>query len=244
MKKTLLMAGALLALTVGVASAQSGINLSWNDCGTFGLLQKNFACNSNTAASHVMYASAITGVDMPQLNGQAGGLDMQTNQASLSNWWQFNTGGCRFNSPSYLSANFDFTSASGNCFDPWLGGAAGGISFTPGFNGPNRARIRTVCAIPGSTAIDGVSEYYFFKVGIGNARTTGLGSCAGCLDGACIVLNSIQVTQPAGVGDYTLTLPITRNYIQWQAGGNIGGECPAATPTRSATWGSVKSLYR
>jgi hypothetical protein len=122
---------------------------------------------------------------------------------------------------------------------------AGGLDYTPNFNGvPNRARIRTICAIPGSTSINGTDEYYFFKVSINNTRSTGNGSCAGCSDGACIVLNSIQVTQTAGVGDYTLTNPLTPQHIQWQGGGNIGGQCPAATPARSATWGSVKSLYR
>src|SRR5882672_1976806 len=195
MKKTLLMAGALLALTAGIASAQGGINLSWNDCAAFGQLQKNFACNSNGGATNTMYASAVTGVQMDQLNGEASVMDMQTNQAALSSWWQFNTGGCRFNSPSYLSANFDFT-ANINCIDPWLGGASGGISYSPGFGGPNRARIRTVCAIIGSTAITATDEYYFFKVSFSNQRSTGNGSCVGCTDGACIVFNSILVTQP------------------------------------------------
>jgi hypothetical protein len=243
MKKTLLMAGALLALTVGVASAQQGVNLSWNDCGTAGLLQKNFACNSNTAAGHTMVGSAIIGTDVPQLNGQFSVLDMQTNTLALGNWWQFNSGGCRFNSPSYMSADFNFTTASGACLDPWGGGAAGGNSYTPGFNGPNRARIRNQCAIPGSTSITGTDEYYIFKVFISNAKT--VGACnGGCSDGVCIVLNSVLVTQPLGQGNYTASGPITRNYVQFQGGGGLGGECPGATPTTTRTWGSVKSLYR
>jgi len=243
MKKTLLMAGALLALTAGIASAQGGINLSWTDCGTFGQLQKNFACNTNSG-SNIMVGSVITGVQMDQLNGQASVLDLQTNAPALSPWWSFQTGGCRFNSPSPLSASFDFT-ASSNCLDPWGGAGAGGINYANGFNGANRARIRTVCAIPGNTAITGTDEYYMFKVTFNNSRTTGTGACAGCTDGACIVFNSITVTQPLGVGDYTISAPITRNWVQWQGGaGSVLGGCPGATPTRSATWGSVKSLYR
>jgi hypothetical protein len=242
MKKTLLMAGALLALTVGVASAQQGVNLSWNDCGTSGALQRNFACNSNTASGHTMFASAIIGTDLPQLNGCFGVMDMQTNTLALGNWWQIATGGCRAGSPAAISSDFNFTT-NVNCLDPWGGIAAGGVSFTPGFNGPNRARIRAQCAIPGSAPITGTDEYYFFKVFISNART--VGACnAGCLDGVCIVFNSLLVTQPLGVGNYTATGPITRNYIQFQGGGGLGGECPGATPTQTRTWGSVKSLYR
>jgi hypothetical protein len=243
MKKTLLMAGALLALTAGIASAQGGINLSWTDCGAFGTLQKNFACTSNSGTQS-MTASVVTGVDMAQLNGQASVLDMQTNQAALSNWWQFNTGGCRFGSPALIAGNFDFTAVS-NCLDPWGGTASGGLNYAPGFSGPNRARIRTVCAIIGSTGITGVDEYYMFKVNISNARSTGAGACAGCTDGACIVFNSILVTQPAGVGDYTISNTLLRNWVQWQGGAvNVTGGCPAATPTQNRTWGSVKSLYR
>ena len=237
---------ATLALTMvaTAAHAAGGLNLSWNDCSTFGTLQKNFACTSNSGAN-TMYGSAVTGVQMDQLNGEASVLDLQTNQAALSNWWHLEpAGGCRSNTPQLISADFNFLS-NVNCLDPWGGGAAGGIDYAPGFGGPNRARIRTVCAIPGSTGITGTDEYYFFKVTYTNARTVGNGSCAGCQDGACIVFNSILVTQPAGVGDYTITNPLNRNYVQWQGGGSgVTGGCPAAVPTRTTTWGSVKSLYR
>jgi hypothetical protein len=244
MKKSLLMAGAMLALTAGFAAA-GGINLSWTDCGSNGTLSRTFACTSNSGAN-IMFMSAIAPVPMGQLNGHEGVLDLQTNQAALSAWWLI--GGaptapnCR--PGNTLSANFDFVGGPFNCADAWAGGAAGGFNYAAGYNGPNRARIRTVCAIPGSTAIDDASEYYIAKVTFTNNRSTGTGSCAGCSDGACIVLNSIQLTQPAGVGNYTISNPIVANWIQWQAGGNIGGQCPGATPTKSATWGSVKSLYR
>jgi hypothetical protein len=53
------------------------------------------------------------------------------------------------------------------------------------------------------------------------------------------------VTQPAGVGDYTISNTLNRNWVQWQGGAvNVTGGCPAATPTQNRTWGSVKSLYR
>ncbi len=242
MKKTLLMAGALLALTAGIASAQGGINLSWSDCGTAGVQGKTFACTSNTLTGAIIVASAIAPVQMDQLNGQESELQLQVNQANLSNWWKLDTGtGCR----SAISASFDFTGGPFTCIDPWAGGASGGMNYVSGFGGPNRAQIRTICAIPGSTAITGTDEYYFFKITILGAKSTGNGSCTGCTDGACIVFESIKLTEPAGVGDYTITTPITRQFVTWQAGGaGVTGGCPAATPTKSTTWGSVKSLYR
>jgi hypothetical protein len=241
-----LLASAALTLLATSAFAAGGINLSWNDCGVFGVLQRNFACNTNSGAN-TMVGSVVTGVVMNQLVGQSSLIEMQTNQATLSNWWQFDSGGCRFHSPSYLIADFNFLLSS-NCLDPWGGGASGGINYTPGgvfIHGPNRAGIRTVCAIPGSTAITATDEYYMFKVAFVNERSIGTGSCAGCTDGACIVFQEILVAQPAGVGDYKITAPVSRNWIQWQGGGNsVPGGCPAATPTQNRTWGAVKSLYR
>jgi len=239
MKKTLLMAGALLALTVGVASAAGGINLSWNDCGANGLLQKNFACTSNNGVN-TMYASVIAPAVMGQLNGQASVFDLQTNQLALSPWWDF--GGCRIS--GNLSANFNMGAAPQSCGDPWQAAPSGGLTYGAAFGGPNKARIRTLCAISGNTPIDDVTEYSFLSLTIANARSTGTGSCAGCSDGACIVFNSILLTQPLGQGDYTVSAPIERQHVQWQGGGGLGGLCPGATPTKSATWGSVKSLYR
>ncbi len=236
-----IVATAALAVVASTAFAAEGINLSWNECGLGGALQRNFACASNSG-SNSMYGSAIAPVPMPQLNGAASVLDLQTNEAALSNWWQLATGGCR---AGLISANFNFLTAPGGCADPWGGNASGGISYTPAFGGANRARIRPACAIPGSYAMDNVTEHYMFIVTITNGKSTGTGACTGCQDGVCIVYNSILLTQPLGVGNYTITNPITQAHVQWQAGGaTVGIGCPAVTPTRKATWGSVKSLYR
>jgi hypothetical protein len=244
MKKTLLMAGALLALTAGIASAAGGINLGWGDCGGGpSTASKTFACTSNTLAGAIMVASAVAPVPMDQLNGEESEFILQTNAAALSNWWALQAGGCR--GTTAAAVNFDFTGGPFTCLDPWSGQAAGGMSYDFAFGAPNRARIRTIGAIPGSTSIDDSSEYYFFKVTLLGAKSTGNGSCAGCTDGMCIVFTQLKLTQPLGVGDYTMTNPIVSQYATWQAGGNsVQGGCPGATPTQSRTWGSVKSLYR
>jgi len=242
MKKTLLLAGALLALTAVTASAQ-GLNLSWGDCGTSGTLQRNFACNTNAGTANTMVGSVIVGgSDMNQLNGHEGVADMQTNQAALSPWWLIGGAGCR--AASTVTGNFDFT-ANVNCLDIWAGGGFGGVNYVGPFGPPNRARFRTVWAVDPPVSITGTDEYYVLRLTFNNSKSTGLGSCAGCLDGACIVLNSIKMTQPlAANDDRTITNSADRQFVQWQGGGGLGGQCPGATPTKSATWGSVKSLYR
>jgi len=240
MKKTFLMASALLALSAGVAAA-GGINLSWTNCGVNGVEQRNFACTSNSGAS-IMFGSVIAPVEMPQLNGQASVLDLQTNQPTLSDWWQLAAGGCRAGS---IGSDFNFSTLF-DCINPWgTSGGVGTLGYNPGYGGPNKARINIACARPGSFAMDDVSETYMFKITLLYSKSNGLGRCVGCSDGACIVFNSILLTQPLGVGNYTVSNPIERQHILWQAGaGTVAGGCPQATPTRNATWGSVKSLYR
>ena len=104
--------------------------------------------------------------------------------------------------------------------------------------------MRTVGAIPSpGTSINGTDEYYFFKVVITNAKTVGTGSCGGCSDGAAIVFRSLLVTQPYGVGDYVIDTPLQRNYVLWQSGASVES-IPNPTPTKTTTWGAVKSLYR
>jgi hypothetical protein len=243
MKKTLLLAGALLALTAGIASA-GGINLGWGDCSPAGTAAKTFACTSNSLTGAIMVASAISPAVLDQFVGQESEMIIQTNQPALSPWWGLQTGGCR--GTTAVAAGFDFTGGPFTCTDPWSGAAAGGMNYAPNFGGANRAQLRTVCAIPGSTSIDDATEYYLFKVTLLGAKSTGNNSCAGCTDGACVVLTSIKLVEVAGApaGDYLVTNPIVRQHVTWQAGGSLGGLCPAATPTQTRTWGSVKSLYR
>ena len=244
MKKTLLMVGALLALTAGIASAQGGINLAWNDCSPAGLSAKTFACASNTLSGAIMVASAVSPAPLDQFVGEESEMIVQTNQPALSAWWGLQAGGCR--GTTAVAAGFDFTGGPFTCTDPWSGAAAGGMNYLPNFGGANRAQLRTVCAIPGSTAIDNSTEYYLFKVTLLGAKTTGANSCAGCTDGACIVLTQIKLVEVAGApaGDYLVTNPIVNQHVTWQVGGTLAGNCPAATPTSTRTWGSVKSLYR
>ena len=234
---------ASLTLIATAAHAAGGFNLSWGDCGTAGTQAKTFACTSNTLTGAIMIASAVAPTDLAQLNGEESVMTVQVNQPTLSNWWHIESGGCR--GTSTASVSFDFTGGPFTCLDPWTGQGAGGMNAQAQFDGANRTRIRTIGAIPGSTAITGTDEYYFFKITILGGKSTGNGSCTGCQDGACIVLNLVRLTQPLGVGDFDITTPLNRDFVEWQAGAqSVAGGCPAATPTKNRTWGSVKSLYR
>ena len=231
----------LFLALAGPHAFAAGIDLSWDDCGAFGASQKSFACNGG-AARVVIVGSAIAGVALPKLVGQYSILELQSSAGTLSPWWQLSSGGCRGTTPSSIRSDFDFT-AGGGCADPWSGSALGGLDYEAGYGGAARARIRTLCAIPGSTSISASDEYAFFKISISTARSD---ACGGCADGACIVFDSLELDQVKGMGDYTLTTPILRNFVQWQAGSasaGSGGACAGAVVQTSKTWGGLKSLY-
>ena len=84
-----------------------------------------------------------------------------------------------------------------------------------------------------------------FKLNILKGKTTGSppAGCPGCLQPACIVLNSIKLARPAGApgGDVTLANAAVSSHVTWQGG---TPNCPGATPTQNTSWGQVKALYR
>jgi len=244
MKKALLLCGALLALSASVAAA-AGINFSWSDCGAAGQVNKTFACTSNTLTGAIMVGSYIPPAGSTAITGEEIVIDLQSSGTTLPAWWAFkNAGACR---QSSLSTSADFTGGPFSCTDYWAGLAAGGATayITPYATAANRARLLIIyaTAVANAQPVDENLEYYAFKATINGTKSAGSGACAGCLDQVCLVLNEIKLTQPAGVGDYRIQNPAERNFVTWQ-GGVVAGGCPAATPTRNTTWGSVKSLYR
>ena len=241
MKKTLTIAGAILALSATLAAAD-GINLSWSDCGTFGAAMNSFTCNSNSGTPFSMVASFTSPAPMPEFLGLSAQIDLTTNTPALPDWWKHGTGLCR--GSAAMSVNFDFT-ANVNCTDVFVGQAVGGYLYEGGFSVPNRARLLVQCAIPLGTQgpIDDVSEYYGFRANITRTKSTGTGSCPGCPDPVCVVLNEIQLIQPDQFNfNPKVTTAISRNFVTWQTATVPG--CPLSTPTRNSSWGQVKSLYR
>jgi hypothetical protein len=250
MKKTLLLCGMLIALGATAASAAPGVNLAWDNCIGSGVSNhiKTFACTSNSG-NQTLYASAyappgielFTGFSVEAYFGFGG---------PQPPWWQLRnqgsqTGQCRNGA---LTVNFDFTSNSG-CADAFAGGGTGGIATYQ--NAPSgdvsRARLLLAVALPAGNEVPLTPdvEYYAAKMTLNNSKSTGLNSCAGCQQPACINLTSVKFVQPAGApgGDVDVTTPAISNTAAWQAGGDAN--CTGLpTPAVRTTWGSVKSLYR
>jgi len=242
-----------LSLAPGRAQAAQGISLAWNHClseGT-GVQNKTFACDTNIG-SNTMVGTFQLNTNMNQMIGAEIVLQLASAGASLPAWWDlYNAGTCR---PTALSVNSLADPGDVSCPDWSSGQMFVGIGAYCGSTGTcvdhplnaNTVRIKLVEAVAQqfATTLIGGQEYFVFNLDIQNSKTVGTGACAGCSTPVCIVLNSIDVVAAGNIEHRKLTTASSPggNYVTWQGG--AGTNCPAATPTRNSTWGSVKSLYR
>ncbi len=253
MRRMILLCSVLVA--VGTTAARAGLHLAYDDCG--GPTNLDSACTSNTGPFD-MVASFDAPVGTTAITGEWGVLDGQIAGGTVPPWWQAATSGScrgtavsvRFTTPAPSCADY-FNTVSyplGDYAYDWYPAAP----TTP----PGRVRIRTVSAVSMSTATSfeaqGIApgtNTYVITVHVTMTKTVGTGACPGCNVAACWVFNSLLLTQPVGVGDVMIASPGTGGaYVTWQGGavgsGPFGSGCPGATPTRTTSWGQVKSLYR
>jgi hypothetical protein len=240
----------LLALSAGHAGA-AGIDLGWDDCpgGAAYSVIKTFACDTNVGFN-TMVGSFVAPAGVVAMSANEIVIDMITGGPALSPWWAMATGQCR--PSSSLLGDFDFTLGPFTCYDYWQAGAIGALAWSVLPYTTNRCRIKGVFALPAGdariTSIPEGTHVYSFKGRINNAKSTGLGACAGCSDEACIVLQNIRLNQPVSAGGHSIymTNPATVQHVIWQAWstGDPVYQCPLITPAKTRSWGSIKALYR
>ncbi len=252
MKKCLLLCAAMLL--VGPAAARAQINLQYTDCSS-GVTNVNNACTSNTGTIRVI-ASFIAPAGTTAITGVLGEMEIILAGGTVPPWWQaVVSGSCRGSAISVALTNTTLS-----CVDYFNAVAMPtgtlGCDYYPvtPTTPPDRARLHVVVAIPPDSARSleeaGVplgAEVFAFTIKLTMTQTVGEGSCAGCAVGACWVLKSLRLTQPAGVGDLVMVAPGTTGaFVTWQGGSGIWSPWgnPCITPVRATSWGQVKSLYR
>jgi len=259
---------ALLLLAVaGRASAAlspPGVNIRWNQCyDDGGAVNKAFACDSNSG-SESLVLSLVLDTGMDSVSGMEIRIEFWSASASLPDWWQYvNTGTCR-----RTSFNFSTSPPPGsvNCSDWASGNATGGIgAYQVGASGPNMASIVVAEAVPPASlaSLAPGGEYFICGLTINHLKTVGVPSCTGCNVPVCIVFSSLNVDTPVLANNRRICTGahnLASQLASWQGGQAVspfvGGSvmtggprmtmqgCSDPTPTRSSTWGAVKSLYR
>lgn len=245
MKKVITLVATLLALGASSAMAQ-GLNLYWSNCSDGGATSQTFACSTNSGAAFVMVMTAVLPTDMTDFLGTTAVVDVRVGDAALPDWWQAAAGGCRANA---IGMSFDPNSNTSNCGTDVWGGVNPTTVFTvqPLRNWPNDVRLNgagaLVTTIP--LAADG-TEYYIGRITISRTKSTGTGSCAGCLLPACIVFNESKFQTPGGANDVLITNEATNQWVTWNGPWPDPSPflCPDGTPAMNRTWGAVKNLYR
>ena len=244
MKKVSLFCAALLALTAVTANA-AGLNFRWNSpLADGGVANRTSTCALNTG-SNVAVASFSIPADIIGATAIETVVDVATAGTALPAWW---TTTCR---TAFITANPTISASAVNTFE-WGPAVAGGLgAWRMGLDyGPSSGRaIMAFATATPSDIIAAAGDYFAFNLVISNAKTTGTGSCAGCSTPACLSFSNLKIA--TGI-TYAPTINSAAapgsNYVTWQGGAgvssNLGSGCRAATPTRNASWSSVKSLYR
>jgi hypothetical protein len=251
------MARRLLLLVVVVSSmswaveakAQGSASLSWYDCGAAGQDNAYFGCDTNTGPPYPLLFSFVPPMTLQRFVGIAVTFRLIPAESPLPDWWRHGTDQCRGQTGLVLS--FDFLEGPYTCVDAWGGRGYGGFAYDIGYGGPDVVRVRvvgSVLTLEDATVVEAGTEYYGFKLKVIRSKTTGSGSCSGCESVVCFFLDHTQLFQPPdAMNDPTID---TLDAAVWQNGiatiydhGLSCTEVPP-TPTRAATWGSVKRLYR
>jgi len=255
----------LLVIVLGLAASGAraqgqGVAIRWETCFGEGAapFARSFACDTN-AGEERLVGSFVSLTDMSEVTGNEIVIDICTRatrcppplwcentalgpctgSAPIPAWWMFrNPGSCRMSSLTMVLTPDPEPAA---CPDWAYGQAVGGIgAYQIGLGGPQTARLMMVKAVPPSSAapIAAGAEYFSFALRIRHERTVGDGACAGCEQPMAIILNSINLTTPLAENNRRLVGPLNAadsDFVIWT---------PVPVPTRTTTWGAVKSRFR
>ena len=253
MKKAIILVVGLLALSATTAFAQSGLNLYVGDCGggTTTSTVTN-ACTTNTGTAMTLVGSIVLPSSMADFVGCAAIVDVQTDAATIPDWWRGDGAGCRSGA---ITGLMDAT-VSPSSSTVWDGLSNILPVFAVQPNDPTRtgndvpvSRVRlNMGAAQSSTTgsaltADGSTELGVVKFTITKAKSVGAGACTGCATPACIVLNEINI-QPVSTSEpwIRITNALGNNHIAYNNGLVLA--CPSAVPVKNHTWGEIKALYR
>lgn len=236
MKKMVFALSALMLLAAGVAAA--GTDLSWNACQAGGGVQdRTVACTN--AGSGILYLSVNPDVSCPKVGAIDAFIDVVPANPTISStsWWNPATTGQRWGAPNT-------TDASGICPEWWSLAPSGGIVLGPAASIVNSGRLRlnvtTVIAAGEEQDLEPGNNY--MAGGLILKNSAGTFGNAECTAGGAIGVYSVLVEQPGTPNDDQGQTPVTANCATFR--NPPSKQCPGATPTNRASWGSIKALYR
>ena len=240
----------LLAACLGERpAAGAGLSIAWQDCSPpvgGGFNNQLFGCASDIQ-EFPLFPSFSLAASMDSVYSMELVVDFNiagTEGDPLPVWWMM-APDCRANG---WAAAADYTPGTPSCIDAWNGqGTAsfqGWITGTPG-GSTRHARLLVASGVLPQDAVTLLANNVYTACRI-LLRTTNTTVCNdGCATPACMVFNSLLVRRLHTPTDEEILISGPEaggsDRAVWQGG--TGVDCQAV-PTRRATWGAVKALYR
>jgi hypothetical protein len=240
---------ALLLLAASLGSrpaAGGGLSIAWQDCRP--PLGGGFNNQASGCASDIQEYPLFPSFSLPASIDSVYSMELVvdiivagTEGDPLPPWWQM-APGCR---PNGWAAD---AASSLSCSDAWgglgTGSFQGWITGTPGWS-TRHARLLVASGVLPQDAVTLLANDVYTACRI-LLRTTNTTSCNdGCSTPACMVFNSLLVRRLHTPTDEEILISGPEaggsDRAVWQGG--TGADCQAV-PTRRATWGAVKALYR
>ena len=237
MRKTIVACtAAAFLIAVGSSIVRSeGLNLSWDDCGSFGVGNKAFSCDVNDAA--LTLVASFVRDDPDSAYGAGGTLIFDAAPALLPDWWKFPDNSPLSNPPGACQDSGNLVHDPGeatSCEIPFVDdetvasyGWSGGSGTMATFNFTSFSTSTTEAFLtPGV-------EYAYLRLILHPARTIGPEACAGCNTPMTITLTRAVLIRDSP--NYQINDPAIRNVVTWDG---------LPTPVLPTTWGRIKRLYR
>jgi hypothetical protein len=245
---------ALMVAALPATSFAAGIDISWVDCiGGSGApaTNQNFNCAATT--TYNLHFQFKLPAPIPNFVAFGAYVDYQAqNPGPVEPFWQYEDGGCQMAPTTDGLAIFDDVSTapspSGRCqelLDPWGSDGTGGSedisAYINNFRRPGNGYLVMADTRPDPVPLTaGANDnYWIFRL---NFRTANRAACAGCASPGIILWQRASLESNDGSPAVLLdNADKMGNCVT--INGASAGLCPVV-PTRSTTWGQVKSLYR
>jgi hypothetical protein len=257
--KKLFFALALAVLpATAFATGPGGIDITWQDC-VAGSQNVSFNCTASQNFS--MHFQFKLPRDLPGFVSMNAYVDYQNSSgAPISPFWEYDGAGCQVvgrtvagaqvsddqatASVSAPACGFDPETQEG-LLDPWGGSGGGGSesinAYFRNFRRPGNGYMVLLDYSATGAALPLVMKrnYWAFRVRLFSINRA---SCAGCQDPGVFLLQRMKFESNDGSPDVILDNPDKFGTCLTINNGSPA-LCPVV-PTRNATWGQLKSLYR
>jgi hypothetical protein len=217
----------------GPAHAQSGTNLTWDDCVGSGNESDHKIVACTNSGTFNLLCSFASPVDIPNVAAVDAFMDVKALNGSISPWWS-QTG-------RWTGEAINSTGASCG-MGLWSQAPSGPVVFVSVQTvAPNRIRVRTTTVVvPGEEqAVVAGQEYYSHTLQL--HFRAGTAEDPGCAAPACFAMADFVLIAPES-SDIHIPIPLVQNAVGWQSG--FPGQCIFYSPTAKNTWGQIKAIYR